>query len=93
MWGKTGHSAIAMLPYATVGRKADAYSVTKWHIFTTLCKTRHVYGEVYRCLAADACRCPHSLAFAFSHYCRQPDGGALRVKACWYLPEAIAMTS
>jgi hypothetical protein len=37
------------------------------------CRTRHVYGEVYRCLADDACRCPHGLAFAYSYYCKHPD--------------------
>jgi hypothetical protein len=58
-----------------------------------LCRTRQVYGDVYRCLAADACRCPHAFVFAFSHYCRHPDGRTFRIMAGWYLPAVIAMTS
>ena len=40
-----------------------------------LCRTRHVYGEVYQCVADDACRCPYALSFAYSFYCKHPDCG------------------
>ena len=46
-----------------------------------LCKTRHVDGEIFRCLSDDACRCPYGLAFAYSHYCRHSDGKAFSGRA------------
>lgn len=39
----------------------------------TACRTRLVYGEVFRCLADDAGNCPHSVAFAHSFYCTYPE--------------------
>ncbi len=45
-----------------------------------LCRTRHVNGNVFRCLAEDACRCPHNLAFAFNFYCNHADSKVFAVK-------------
>lgn len=50
------------------------------------CSIRHVHGQVYKCLADDACRCPYSLAFAYSFYCKHPDCKKFDVKVAWYLP-------
>lgn len=55
---------------------------------TALCRTHHVYGEVYKCLAADGCRCPHAFPFAYSLYCRHPDGRDFHVRASWGIPAA-----
>jgi hypothetical protein len=45
-----------------------------------LCRTRHVNGNVYRCLAGDAWRCPHNLAFAYNFYCNHVDNRQFAVK-------------
>ncbi len=53
---------------------------------TAKCRTHHVHGEVYKCLRADGCRCPHAFAFAYSFYCRHPHGKDFIVRASWGLP-------
>ncbi len=55
------------------------------------CKTRHVHGQVYKCLAENGCRCPHGFAFACSVYCRHPDSGRFCVQVSWYLPARAAV--
>ncbi len=54
-----------------------------------LCKTRHVHGRVYQCVADDACRCPHNLAFAYSYYCNHPDGKDFSRKAGGEMPASV----
>lgn len=38
-----------------------------------VCKPRHIYEELYECLAEDACCCPYAMAFGHGFYCRHPD--------------------
>jgi hypothetical protein len=51
-----------------------------------LCRTRHVDGHVYKCLAVDACRCPYSLAFSYSFYCKHSDCKGFSRKAGGGMP-------
>jgi hypothetical protein len=55
------------------------------------CKTRHVHGQVYKCLAAHGCRCPHGFAFAYSVYCGHPECGSFCVEFNWYEPAKVAV--
>ncbi|HEY6008326.1 MAG TPA: hypothetical protein VIU40_08390 [Geobacteraceae bacterium] len=55
-----------------------------------VCRTRHVYGQVYRCLAAEVVCCPHGLAFACVLYCSHPDAGQFALPARAAMPADIA---
>ena len=50
------------------------------------CSTRHIHGQVYKCLAVDGRRCPHGFAFACSIYCGHPDARSFCVQTGVYLP-------
>jgi hypothetical protein len=58
-----------------------------------LCRTSHVNGQVYRCLADDACRCPHNLAFAYSFYCNHADSRQFTGKADCNMPASVVSVS
>jgi hypothetical protein len=57
----------------------------------TRCATRHVYGQVFKCLARDGRRCPHGFAFACSIYCGHANARSFCVQAGGYLPVGAYM--